>query len=89
MSRLPGSRSVRAAIPLALLLLSHTPALAVENTANGKALFAEKCEVCHGQYGEISDEVIPNLLGQYPGYLLTQMQAFLSAQVCCRMRRFR
>jgi cytochrome c553 len=34
--------------------------------------------VCHGDYGEVSDSVIPNLLGQYPGYMLTQIEAFLS-----------
>jgi cytochrome c553 len=52
--------------------------LAGEDFANGKALFAEKCAVCHGPSGEISSDVVPNILGQYPGYLLTQMQAFLS-----------
>jgi cytochrome c553 len=55
------------------------PALAEEKPENGKSLFAEHCAVCHGEYGEVSNEVIPNILGQYKGYMLTQMQAFLSA----------
>jgi len=65
-------------IVLALLFVLHVPVFAEESIANGEALFADKCAVCHGDYGEVSNEVIPNILGQYPGYLLTQMQAFLS-----------
>jgi cytochrome c553 len=49
-----------------------------EDLENGKAIYLEVCASCHGQYGEVSNEVIPNILGQYPGYLLTQMAAFLS-----------
>jgi cytochrome c553 len=56
----------------------HAQTAAAEDVAKGKALFADHCAVCHGTYGEISNEVIPNILGQYPGYLMTQMQAFLS-----------
>jgi cytochrome c553 len=54
------------------------PASANEDINNGKALFAQHCAVCHGEYGEVSNEVIPNILGQYEAYMLTQMQAFLS-----------
>lgn len=53
-------------------------AFADENIDNGKFQFAEHCAVCHGEYGEVSNEVIPNILGQYKPYMLTQMQAFLS-----------
>jgi cytochrome c553 len=53
-------------------------AFADENIDNGKVLYAEHCSVCHGQYGEISNNVVPNILGQYKPYMLTQMQAFLS-----------
>ena len=63
---------------LVMMVLLIVPALAEENPENGKALFAEHCAVCHGEYGEVSNEVIPNILGQYKGYMLTQMQAFLS-----------
>ncbi len=61
---------------LALIAIFHAPVFAAVD--NGKTLFAEKCAVCHGEYGQVSNHVIPNILGQYPGYLLTQMQAFLS-----------
>jgi cytochrome c553 len=61
-----------------LALLFQISALAAEDPVNGKEVFVEKCAVCHGQYGEVSNEVIPNILGQYPAYLLSQMQAFLS-----------
>jgi cytochrome c553 len=54
------------------------PASADDDINNGKTLFAEHCAVCHGEYGEVSNEVIPNILGQYEAYMLTQMQAFLS-----------
>jgi cytochrome c553 len=63
---------------LVMMVSFIVPALAEENPENGKSLFAEHCAVCHGEYGEISNEVIPNILGQYKGYMLTQMQAFLS-----------
>jgi len=59
-------------------MLIAAPAFAEEDTANGKSVYADHCAVCHGEYGEVSNEVIPNILGQYPGYMLTQMQAFLS-----------
>jgi cytochrome c553 len=45
---------------------------------NGKTVYGENCLACHGVYGEISNDVIPNILGQYPGYMLTQLAAFLS-----------
>jgi len=63
---------------LVMMVSLIVPALAEENPENGQALFAKHCAVCHGEYGEVSNEVIPNILGQYKGYMLTQMQAFLS-----------
>jgi len=67
-----------AATALSMLVLFSTTAFADENTGKGKLLFAENCAVCHGEFGEVSNEVIPNILGQYKPYMLTQMQAFLS-----------
>lgn len=64
-----------ATLPI-LLLATHLAA--EENLENGKILFAQDCAVCHGAYGEVSDDVVPNILGQYTPYLLTQIQAFLS-----------
>jgi cytochrome c553 len=61
-----------------LCLMFSTLVLAEEDIENGKVLFAQECAICHGAYGEVSNDVIPNILGQYPGYMLTQMQAFLS-----------
>jgi len=63
---------------LSLMSLFSMTAFADEDIDNGKSRFAEHCAVCHGQYGEVSNEVIPNILGQYKPYMLTQMQAFLS-----------
>lgn len=68
----------RLASIMVLLILSLVTAVAEDDIANGKALYADVCAVCHGDYGEVSNEVIPNILGQYPAYMLTQMQAFLS-----------
>jgi cytochrome c553 len=48
------------------------------NLNNGKAVYNQECATCHGEYGEVSNDVIPNILGQYPAYMLTQMAAFLS-----------
>ena len=72
------TRRVRLTVILVLVFLLDAPAFAGEDVANGQALFAEICAVCHGDYGEVSNSVIPNLLGQYPGYMLTQIEAFLS-----------
>ena len=63
---------------LAVLVLYPVVTLAQDNIENGKQLYARECATCHGAYGEISNEVVPNILGQYSGYMLTQMQAFLS-----------
>ena len=51
---------------------------AEDDKGKGQQLYARHCASCHGQYGEVSNEVIPNLLGQYPGYMLTQMANFVS-----------
>ena len=67
-----------ASAALSMTALFSMTAFADENIDNGKARFAEHCVVCHGEYGEVSNEVIPNILGQYKPYMLTQMQAFLS-----------
>jgi cytochrome c553 len=55
-----------------------TAALAQDDPSNGKQKFAQYCASCHGPYGEVSTDVVPNLLGQYPGYLLTQLAAFVA-----------
>jgi cytochrome c553 len=60
-------------------LLSGSLLYAEEDLNNGKAVFDEVCATCHGDYGETSNDVIPNILGQYPAYMLTQMAAFLAA----------
>jgi len=49
-----------------------------DDRGNGKRLFAQYCASCHGAYGEVSNDVVPNILGQYPGYVLTQLAAFAS-----------
>jgi len=61
-----------------LLASASIAAHAEDDVDQGQRLFARDCAVCHGEYGEVSNSVIPNLLGQYPGYMLTQIQAFLS-----------
>ena len=63
---------------LAVLVLYPGVTLALDDIENGKQLYARECATCHGAYGEVSNEVVPNILGQYSGYMLTQMQAFLS-----------
>jgi cytochrome c553 len=72
---------IRQIIKIAVItgaLLWGSTVIAGENLSNGKAVYNEVCATCHGSYGEVSDDVIPNILGQYPAYLLTQMAAFLS-----------
>jgi cytochrome c553 len=69
--------SLKAFVFGASLMLFNSLCFA-QDLANGKTIYLEVCASCHGQYGEVSNEVIPNILGQYPGYLLTQMAALLS-----------
>jgi cytochrome c553 len=59
-------------------LLAGTTSGHAADLANGQAVYQEVCASCHGKYGEVSTPVIPNILGQYPGYLLSQMAAFLA-----------
>lgn len=59
-------------------LLFSNISYAEENLNNGRDVYKQACATCHGEYGEVSNEVIPNILGQYPAYMLTQMAAFLS-----------
>lgn len=61
-----------------ILFITSSIALAQDNIENGKQLFEKECASCHGAYGEVSNDVVPNILGQYPGYMLTQMKAFLA-----------
>jgi cytochrome c553 len=67
-------------LAMCVSLLTMVPGILAAETdfANGKAIFADNCATCHGAHGEVSNAVVPNILGQYPGYMLTQMQAFLS-----------
>ena len=51
---------------------------AEDDKGKGQQLYARHCASCHGQYGEVSNEAIPNLLGQYPGYMLSQLANFVS-----------
>jgi cytochrome c553 len=61
-----------------ILLGLSVVASADDDINNGQIVFARECASCHGAHGEVSNDVIPNILGQYPGYMLTQMQAFLT-----------
>lgn len=78
MTRVKGLQSALALTLFVWQLCFSATTAAAEDLQNGKVIFTEQCAVCHGEYGEASNEVVPNILGQYPGYLLTQMQAFLS-----------
>ncbi len=62
-----------------LVLANYSGAVTAERDINnGQQLFARECADCHGSFGEVSNDVVPNILGQYEGYMLTQMEAFLS-----------
>ena len=58
--------------------LMTNPAMAADDLEKGRVLYDSHCVSCHGQYGEVSNEVIPNILGQYPGYMLSQLANFVS-----------
>jgi len=65
-------------VVLTSLLLLNSNLYAEEDLNNGKAVYKQECATCHGEYGEVSNEVIPNILGQYPGYMLSQLANFVS-----------
>jgi cytochrome c553 len=60
------------------LALTQSLAFGADDPVNGGRMYAEYCASCHGSHGQVSTEVVPNILGQYPGYMLTQMAAFLA-----------
>jgi cytochrome c553 len=78
MTKSPGIPRHQALVAIAMLTFGNVGANAQEDIESGKNLFAENCAVCHGDHGEVSNDVVPNILGQYPAYMLTQMEAFLS-----------
>lgn len=61
----------------AILAVGVANARDADNAKNGKVVYARFCASCHGDYGEISNDVIPNILGQYPGYVLQQLAFFV------------
>ena len=63
---------------LSVLAVVASAALADDDKDRGQVLYGQFCESCHGKYGEVSNEVIPNILGQYPGYMLSQLANFAS-----------
>lgn len=65
-------------IVLLVCLIGSVGVLAVDDVNNGQGLYEQYCKSCHGSYGEVSTNVVPNILGQYPGYLLSQMAAFMA-----------
>lgn len=68
-----------ASVLFATILLSiSSTASAIDDSSNGKQLYKSHCSNCHGTYGEVSNDVVPNILGQYPGYMLTQIRGFLT-----------
>jgi cytochrome c553 len=69
---------ISAFISLLALAIYSGAATAERDIKNGQELFSRECADCHGAFGEVSNDVVPNILGQYEGYMLTQMQAFLS-----------
>jgi len=56
-------RLIKIAVIMGALLLGGN-VIAGEDLSNGEAKYNEVCATCHGNYGEISDDVIPNILGQ-------------------------
>jgi cytochrome c553 len=62
---------------LAFGLNAASPAQAADIEA-GKATAASVCAPCHGMTGVSTGEPVPNLAGQRPGYLESQMNAMKS-----------
>ncbi|MEP3428020.1 MAG: c-type cytochrome [Roseibium sp.] len=71
--------TVRFSIVLLITILVAGVAKAQEpdSPENGASLYSQNCASCHGDYGEVSNDVIPNILGQYPGYVLQQLAFFV------------
>ena len=68
-----------AALTLACLTGCERPSADV--TAAGAALAQEKgCIACHGLNGKGTGPTFPNLSGQWPSYLRTQLQKYRSGE---------
>jgi len=57
-------------------MLALAPAAQAADIEAGKAKVAEVCSACHGVNGVSVSDTIPNLAGQRPDYLETQLRAF-------------
>lgn len=68
---------LRANLMIVLMIVVNST-VAEDDPENGRRRYENHCVSCHGQYGEVSNEVIPNILGQYPGYMLSQLANFVS-----------
>ena len=71
--------ATRVGAMLIVVAVVASAALADDDKDHGRELYGQYCASCHGQYGEVSNEVIPNILGQYPGYMLSQLANFVSS----------
>ncbi|MBF8291629.1 MAG: cytochrome c subfamily [Steroidobacteraceae bacterium] len=64
-------------VPLMLLSVPATPALAGDATAGAQK--SAVCRACHGATGSSINPEWPNLAGQHESYIVTQLQSFKQA----------
>jgi len=64
-------------VPLMLLSVPATPALAGDATAGAQK--SAVCGACHGATGSSINPEWPNLAGQHESYIVTQLQSFKQA----------
>ena len=67
--------SVAACLALPAALLVVPIAVSAADVEAGRATVATVCAACHGANGISVSDTIPNLAGQRPGYLQTQLKA--------------
>ncbi len=71
-------RSVTIAACCAVLLAATHTGAAAADAAAGKAKVQQTCAVCHGLDGLGKNPDVPNLAGESPIYIRTQLHAFKS-----------
>jgi cytochrome c553 len=65
-------------MPVSLAIAATTPSFTAGDPAKGQVIVDKVCGACHGTDGNSTSPIYPNLAGQYPEYIVKQLDDFKS-----------